>query len=181
MKKYLFVFLVFGIGNAYAQKENGKEISPAQSFSDRKGTVIEKRYDEVGKVGFVTVQIAYITDLTNSDKMECIDLDFQPPPNTTGQQVSGLLDTNQINGLLTFVNYITSKVTTHPPVDPNTEISFTDKYDFQIGCFWKKGAGWILFLQMDSQKPSTETDIYQADIAGFVKIMNLAKTEIQKP
>jgi hypothetical protein len=178
-KNCLFLLLSFGVGNIYAQNAGARIVNPAEVFAGRMGTVIEKRFDEVGKVGYLNVQIEYISDLTTSDKMQCVRFDVQLANNTPGP--SALLDTAEVSGLLSFLNYITAKVINHPPVDPNTDISFTDKYNFQIGTYWQKTNGWTVYLRTESENPSTETDIFQADVAGFIKILNVAKTDIQKP
>lgn len=180
MKKInLIVLLALGMSPAYAQNTAATVENPAEAFANRKGTVLEKRFDDVGKVGYLNVQVEYISDLTSSDKIQCVRFDIELTNNTPGP--SAILDTNEVNGLLSFLNYITTKVTNHPPVDPNTDISYTDKYNFQIGCFWQKSNGWTLYLRTESENPVTETDILQADVAGLVKILNLAKSEIQKP
>ena len=178
-KKCLFFLIALGAGQLYAQNASSVLINPAETFVNRKGTVLEKRFDEVGKVGYLNVQIEYVTDLTSSDKMQCVRFDIELTNNTAGP--SALLDTNEVNGLLSFLGYITSKVTNHPPVDPNTDISFTDKYNFQIGCFWQKNNGWTLYLRTETENPATETDVFQADVPGLIKILNLAKSDIEKP
>ncbi len=157
---------------------DAQTISPAETFEARKGTILEKRFDEVGKVGSLNIQIEYITDLTNSDKMQCIRFDIQNTDNSAGP--SALLDSNEVNEILNFLKYITTNVTNRPPVDPNTEISFTGKFNMQVGCYWQKNNGWILFLRTDAQNPATETTIMQPDMGSLVKILELAKIEIQK-
>lgn len=175
----LFLLLAVGIVQMYAQDADSSLISPAEVFIGRKGTILEKRFDEVGKVGYLNVQIEYVNDLSNNDKIQCVRFDIQLANNSAGP--SALLDTDEVNGLLAFLKNIRENVIKQPPADPNTDISFTDKYNFQIGCFWQKANGWILYLRTESENPATETDIYQNDIEGFEKILNLAESDIRKP
>lgn len=177
-KTCLFLLLALGAGNIYAQN-NTITANPAESFANRKGTTLEKRFDQVGKVGYLNIQIEYISDLANSDKLQCIRFDIQTP-NSTVAGPSALLDSNEVNGLISFLKYITANVINRPPVDPNTEISFADKYNLQIGCFWQKNSGWTLYLRTDAENPATETDILQPDIAALLKTLTSAKSEIGK-
>ncbi len=177
MKKGCLLFL-FAMGAAVSNAQNNTpEVhSPAETFAARKGVIMEKRFDEVGKVGNLNVQIEYLSDLNTSDKLQCIRFDIQA--NNTSH--SALLDTNDVNELISFMKYLSTNVTNRPAVDPNTEISFTTQYDFQIGCFWQGSNGWVLFLRTDSQAPSTEADINQGDINSVLRIFRLAKAQIQR-
>jgi hypothetical protein len=176
-KIILFVsFIILALyGNAQV---NSGELGPAETFAARKGTILEKRFDEINKIGNLNIQLEYLTDLTNRDKMECIRFDIQPGENVSGP--SALLDTNEVNEIISFLVYISNNVTNCPPVDPNTEISFTGKYNMQVGCFWQKNNGWTLFLRTDAQNAATEADIPQLDIPVLLKDLNLAKSEIKK-
>jgi hypothetical protein len=175
MKKISLCFLlVLGLQISRAQVV----FSPSEVFAARKGTILEKRFDEVGKIGFLNIQIEYITDLTTNDKLQCIRFDIQVPNTTAGP--SALLDSDEVNEVISFVKYISTNVITRPPVDPNTEISFTSKYDIQVGCFWQGNTGWTLFLRTDSKNPATETDILQGDINGLLKTLRLATAQIQR-
>ena len=140
--------------------------------------MLEKRFDEVGKVGALNIQLEYITDLTNNDKLQCIRFDIQQKNSSTGP--SALLDSNEVNELISFLKYVSTNVIIKPPVDPNTEISFTTKYDIQIGCFWQSGSGWNLFVRTDSNNPGTETDIQQSDINTVLKLFRLSKAQMQR-
>jgi hypothetical protein len=174
----LFILSALAINISNAQTGSTSVQSPSEMFAARKGTILEKRFDEVGKVGFLNIQIEYITDLTTNDKLQCIRFDVQLANNATGP--SALLDTNEVNEVISFIKYISSNVINRPPVDPNTEISFTSKYNIQVGCFWQGSNGWTLFIRTDSQSPSTETDILQGDVSALLKTMRLAKAQIQR-
>jgi hypothetical protein len=178
-KNCLFLLLAFGISNTYAQNAISSSISPSEAFEQRKGTILEKRFDEVGKVGFLNIQIEYMYDLTTSDKMQCIRFDIQLANGTSGP--SALLDSNEVNGILRFLNYINMDITNRPPVDPNTEVSYTDAYNLQIGCFWQKANGWVVYLRTDAENPATETDIMHLDVPALSKTLILAKSELQRP
>ncbi|HTB32194.1 MAG TPA: hypothetical protein VK808_09220 [Bacteroidia bacterium] len=175
---FLFILAASGINFAQAQTTSLSSMSPSETFAARKGAILEKRFDEVGKVGYLNVQIEYITDLTTNDKLQCIRFDIQLTNNTAGP--SALLDTNEVNEIISFMKYISANIINRPPVDPNTEISFTSKYNIQVGCFWQSNSGWTLFIRTDSQNPATETDILQSDVNALLKTFRLAKAEIQK-
>jgi hypothetical protein len=178
MHKILFFVSFSVITSCGFAQVNTSESGPAETFAARKGTILEKRFDEINKIGNLNIQLEYITDLTNRDKLQCVRFDIQPGENVSGS--SALLDTNEVNEIISFLVYISNNVTNRPPVDPNTEISFTGKYNMQIGCFWQKNNGWILFLRTDAQNAATESDIPQLQIPVLLKDLNLAKAEIQK-
>jgi len=177
MKKSCLLFLLAsGISSLNAQ--SAVKMNPAETFAARKGTILEKRFDEVGKVGMLNIQVEYISDLSNNDKMRCIRFDIQAGDNTSGP--SALLDSNEANEIISFLNSINANVMNHSPVDPNTEISYTTTYNIQVGCFWQKNNGWVLFMRIDSQNPATETGFSQSDLGLLLKTLTTAKTEIQK-
>jgi hypothetical protein len=122
------------------------------------------------------VQVEYISDLSTNDKTQCVRFDIQQANTVPGPSV--LLDSNEVNEIISFLKYISTNVITRPPVNPNTEISFTSKYNICVGCFWQGNNGWTLFLRTDSQNPATETDIAKADISALLKTLRLAKTEL---
>ena len=134
-KPILFFLFAFGITASYAQNTTTSVHSPAEIFAARKGVILEKRFDEVGKIGNLNIQIEYMSDLNTSDKLQCIRFDIHAGNNNAGP--SALLDTNDVNELVSFMKYISTNVTNRPPVDPNTEISFTTQYNIEIGCFWQ--------------------------------------------
>ena len=174
----LFLLLSLGVFHTNAQNLSNIPSSPAEIFANRKGTTLEKRFDEVGKVGLLNIQLEFISDLANSDKMQCIRFDIQMTNGSAGP--SALLDSNEANELINFLKYLTTNVTNRPPVDPNTEISFANKYNLQIGCYWQKNSGWTVYLRTDAENPATETDIFQVDIPTLLKTLSLAKSEMQK-
>ena len=177
-RSYLFLLLSVGCIQAFAQNAGSMTVSPAEAFADRKGTTLEKRFDEVGKVGLLNIQLEFMSDLTNSDKMQCIRFDIQLVNGSAGS--FALLDSNEANELINFLKYITTNVINRPPVDPNTEISFANKYNVQLGCFWQKNNGWTVYIRTDAENPATETDIFQVDIPTLLKTLVLAKSEMQK-
>jgi hypothetical protein len=178
MRKAAFLLSSVLVSLAGFAQVSTPDLSPAETFAARKETILQKRFDAVGKVGFLNIQIEYITDLTNSDKMQCIRFDIQMENNASGPSV--LLDSNEVNELISFMKYISTNVTNRPPVDPNTDISFTSKYNIQIGCFWQVNKGWTLYIRTDASNPATETDILQGDINALLKTFMLAKAQIQK-
>lgn len=170
------LFILLGAFSLYAQGTGSIIISPAEKFADRQGTLLEKRFDEVGTVETLNIQLEYISDLTNSDKLQCLRFDIQLPNNPV--ESTALLDTNEVNDLINFLKYISASVIKHPPADPNTEISFTDKYNLQIGCYWQKNNGWVLYLRIDAGNPTTETDISNSNIPTLLKTLVLGKSEM---
>jgi hypothetical protein len=178
MKKlWMLPGLLLATFSIYAQNMNNAVSSPAETFAGRTGTILEKRFDEVNRINQVNIQLEYITDLSNHDKMACIRFDIQVPNNSSGP--SALLDSNETNGLINFLKYITANVTQRAPVDPNTEISITNKYNLQIGCYWQKNSGWIVYIRTEADNSQTETDISQADIPALLKTLTLAVSEIK--
>lgn len=166
-KSLLFLSLLAGASNLVAQDADQKFMSPAEKFANRKGTVLQKRFDEVDKIDYLNIQLEYISDLSNNDKMKCLRFDIQVPNNSAGP--SAMLDSGEVNELLNFLNYITTNVVNRPPADPNTEISYTDKYNLLIGCYWQKNNGWILYLRTNAQDPTTEIDINAPKIQVLFK------------
>jgi len=176
IKKSLFLFLSAGLSFVSPAQITNNEMSPAESFAARKGTILEKRFDQIGKVGYLNIQIEYLSDLSTNEKIQCVRFDIQQVNTASGPSV--LLDSNEVNEIISFLKYISSNIITRPPVDPNTEISFTSKYNIGVGCFWQGSNNWTLFIRADAQNPATETDIAKPDIAALLKTLRLAKSEL---
>jgi|GEM_PF-5620891 len=176
MKKQLLFLCLLGCAcNISAQDAGSKPTSPAENFSNRKGTILQKRFDEIDKIDNLNIQVEYISDQSNNDKMKCLRFDIQMPNNTAG--LSALLDSGEVDELIKFLNYITANIINRPPADPNTEISYTDKYNLLIGCYWQKNTGWILYLRTDAQNTATETDIDPPKIQAFLKDLLYVKQQ----
>ncbi len=178
MKKILVLIASLVITFQGFAQTGSKEMSPAETFAARKESILEKRFDEVGKVGSLNVQLEYITDLSKGDKLQCIRFDIVNKNNTIGP--SALLDSNEANEIITFLKYISVNVINKRPAHPNTEISVTTKYDIQVGCYSQPGNGWSIFLRTDSQNSTTETEINWADVDYLIKTLTLAKTRMDR-
>ncbi len=175
-KPLLFICLLGGACNLLAQDAGSKPTSPAENFANRKGTILQKRFNEIDKIDNLNIQVEYISDQSNNDKMKCLRFDIQEP-NSTAVSFSALLDSGEVDELIKFLNYITTNITNRPPADPNTEISYTDKYNLLIGCYWQKNTGWILYLRTDAQNTATETDIDPPKIQVLLKDLLSVKQE----
>ncbi len=176
-KRVILAASLFTSLTGFAQG-NTKPQSPAESFAARKEIILEKRYDQVGKIGHLNVQLEYLKDIGSSEKMQCIRFDIQSQNNVPGP--SALLDSNEVNGIISFLKFINTSVVTRPPVDPNTEISFTTKYNVQIGCYWQATRGWIIFLRTDTDSPSSEAEFALADMNSLQKTLNLAVEQMKR-
>jgi hypothetical protein len=163
--------------SGFAQTE-AREMSPAETFAARKEAILEKHFDEVGKVGSLNVQLEYLIDLSNNDKLQCIRFDIVNKNNSIGP--SALLDSNEVNEIITFLKYLSANVINKRPPHPNTEISITTKYDIQVGCYSQPGNGWSIFLRTDAKNPTTETEINWSDVDYLIKTLALAKTRMER-
>ncbi len=114
MKKIVCLFLPVLIPLVALTQVNNRAVSPTEAFAERTGTVLQKRFDKIGKVGTLTIQAEYITDLTTGDKMPCIRFDVSGADNLSGHYA--MLDTNEVNELISFLKYITTNITPRPPI-----------------------------------------------------------------
>jgi hypothetical protein len=152
MKKTIILPCLFFIAvSAFAQEQNGSKGDEMISTPDQ---VMQREYVNISIVNHVSIVVEYITNVSNSQKVSALDLEFK----TTGdnsETVTTLLDPDETDALVAFLQSIPDKISKATPPKNYTEYSFYAKSNFEAGCYWEDKK-WKAYIKIDREDSKAE-------------------------
>ena len=149
MKNLLVVLLVLtGIQFSHGQsdtKEN--ELSNAELFSSKSGTLIEKKFGNIGTVKDVEVKVVRYKDLMTGEEIQALLLQYEVASSYSTDTKSASLDSDEIDGLIKSIKMMQDNVFNTSPTT-YTEVTYKSRGGFEAGCFSKKG-DWSTYLKLE--------------------------------
>ncbi len=124
-----------------------QELSNAEKFSTKAGTLIQKEFVEIGSVKNAKISVVYFTDLITNTKQSALKFEYESVGKYTSGSKSAVLDVDEVDGLIKSIKIIQEKI--FPSTQTNyTEVSFKSRGGFDAGCFWSKG-NWSTYLKLE--------------------------------
>ena len=156
-----------------AKKEQDKEVSNAEKFSERAGTLIQNEFLDIGEIKKCKIQVSRYTDLISDQKSSAVR--FEIEYSSTGSKAA-LLDIDEIEGLMKSIKIIQNKI--FPTVATNyTEINFKCRSGFQAGCYSKKDS-WSSFLKLVRFDSNSYVFMDKEDLTKLYDILEQAKAKL---
>jgi hypothetical protein len=150
MKRSLlsFAFIALFMSLAYGQTQpKERELSNIEKFSAKSGTLIEKKFIDIGSVKSVKVRVLRLTDLVSNARMSGVRLEYEHSGRLGSDTKIAFLDPDEVDGLLKSIDVLKSKVFISNP-DSYTEVEFNSRGGFEAGGFFSKGE-WATFLKLE--------------------------------
>lgn len=143
----LAVMLVFmTLAQAQTQPRE-RELSNIEKFSAKSGTLIEKKFIDIGSLKSVKVRVLKLTDLVSNARMSGVRLEYDHSGRLGSDTKIAFLDPDEVDGLLKSIDVLKSKVFLSNP-DSYTEVEFNSRGGFEAGGFFSKGE-WSTFLKLE--------------------------------
>lgn len=175
MKKILVIlFLAYNVCWGQNSTEN---ISNAELFSSKAGTLIEKEFIDIGKIGKTEIQILKITDMIDGESICSLRISQEVKDTYSSDTKIAQLDSDEIDGLIKSMNIIKESVFGVNP--PNyTEITFRSRSGFEAGCFWSSKVAWSTYLQIKRNDRNSMVFLKRADFDELLILLEIAKNKI---
>lgn len=179
MKKLLFVlisFLMFSL--SYGQTDTKeKEISNAEKFSSKAGTLIQKEFIDVGTINKTVVQVIHYTDLISNETVSSVRFEYEVVSSYSTDTKIASLDADEIDGLIKSIRMMQEKVFTMTPTN-YTEVTYRSRGGFEAGCYWSKG-DWATYLKLEKYDEKSYVFLKKDDFPALLALLEKAKTMLK--
>lgn len=181
MKKLLFFLLFAGTYyTAQSQVSKAKEVAETQSnaekFSEKSGTLIQRQFIDVGKIGETSIQVAVFTDLISGTKTSAVRFEKEAYSSYSSDTKVALLDADELDGLIKSLKIIQEKVFPTTPAD-YTEVNFASRSGFSAGCFYSKNK-WSSYMKLEKYDSKSYEWLNAEDIPKLLSLLEQAKSKI---
>lgn len=178
MKKILIsIIACLTLTTIYSQQEKKeKELSNAELFSNRSGTLIQKTFTDVGDVNKCKVQTAVFTDLIDGKTTKAVRFEYESNETYSSSKIA-LLDTDEIEALLKSIKIIQDKILATNPPESYTEVNFRSRSGFQAGCFNSRNK-WTTFMQLERYDNKSILFMNQEGLAKLQTILEEIKSKM---
>lgn len=170
------VLLLATMTLSFAQTKE-QELSNAEKFSAKAGTLMQKEFLEIGKVKGAEIKVVHYTDLVNNSKQSALVFEYESVGKYTSSTKSAVLDADEIEGLIKSIKIIQEKI--FPSTAANyTEVSFKSRGGFEAGCFWSKGT-WSTYLKLERYDQDSYVFLTKDDFPTLLGLIEQAKSRMQ--
>jgi hypothetical protein len=175
MKRAMLCFILFSsfASLVYSQE---KRMCNADALINKPDVIIQKDYISVGKVAGVTISVETITDNTNKQKLTALDLEFSTYENGSTTSRSVLLDPDETDALMTFLQTMQDDVVKLSKPTNDTEFSFVSKSGFEAGCYWN--SGWGIYIKADTYSTHANVELSKEDFGALQSFLKQAKAKM---
>jgi hypothetical protein len=179
MTKRIFVIglLITMTNLSFGQTEiKAKEISNAEKFTDKSGTLIQKEFSDIGDLKKCKIQIARFTDLISNQKASAVRIEYNYISSYSSDTKVALLDADEIDGLVKSLTLIQEKVL--PNVATNyTEVSYRSRSGFEAGCFSKKES-WSIYMKLERFDSNSYVFLDKNDLPKLIELLEQSKSKL---
>lgn len=178
MKKLFVILSMICFTVTYAQTESKEtELSNAERFSAKDGTLIQKVFIEVGTIKGAEFKIIHYTDLVTGETLSSLRIEYETGGTYSDTKIAAL-DSDEIEGLLKSLDIMQSKVFATIPLN-YTEVSYRSRGGFEAGCFWSKG-DWSTYLKLEKFDGKSYVFLKKEDFPELQALIRKVKEEISK-
>lgn len=173
----VIVVLLSTINFSFGQTETkAKEVSNAEKFTDKSGTLIQKEFSDVGDLKKCKIQIAKFEDLISNQKTSAVRFEYDYVSSYSSDTKLALLDADEIDGLIKSLKLIQEKVL---PVSATnyTEVSYRSRSGFEAGCFSKKES-WNIYLKLERFDSKSYVFLDKDDLPKLLALLETAKSKL---
>lgn len=158
--------------SSFAQVKE-KELSNAEIFSAKAGTLIQREVLDIGAVNKASIQVLHLTDLISNQKISAIRFQMVVMELNSPDIKSASLDSDEIDGLIKSIRLIQENIFTSTPSN-YTEVTYRSRGGFQAGCYWSKNQ-WSTYLKLEMFNNKTYVNLKKDDFEILLDLLENAK------
>ncbi len=174
---YIYFCICLLVTLNYSQvKPAEKEQSNIEKFSAKSGTLIEKKFSDIGTVKDAKLQVLTLTDLISNAKVSGVRFEKETATRYSTDTKTAFLDQDEIDGLLKSINLIKTKVLPTTP-ESYTEVVFSSRSGFSAGCYYDKGK-WTAFIKLERFDKDSYVYMQAEDFDALANLLQQAKSKM---
>lgn len=179
MKNLLVVLISFlTLAISYGQDESKvKELSNAEIFSSKAGTLIKKEFIPVGIINKTEVKVIQYSDLISNETIRAVRFEYEIVSSYSTDTKVASLDSDEIDGLIKSIKVMQEKVFTSTPIN-YTEVTFKSRGGFEAGCYWDKGA-WATYIKLEKFDGKSYVFLKKEDFPVLLTLLEKAKAMLK--
>ncbi len=160
----------------FSQQEKAAELSNAEKFSERSGSLIQKVFIELGALKKCELKVVNYTDLISNTKTAALKFEYAITSTYGSDTKVAVLDADEIDGLMKSIKIMQEKVMVSIP-ELYTEVSFRARGGFEAGCFVSKGT-WSTYLKLEKFDGKSYVFLEKEDLTALYTLLEQAKTKM---
>ena len=173
--KHIIIFIVaFSLTNLSNAQTKEKILSKAEQFSTKAGTLIQKKFVEVGSIKSAKVRVIHYTDLISSQTISSVRIEYDVASKYSTDTKIASLDSDEIEGLIKSIKIMQSKVFTSSPTT-YTEVTFKSRGGFEAGCYWSKDI-WKTYLKLEKFDGKSYVFLNVEDFPELLSLLEKSKS-----
>lgn len=180
MKKILFIIILSLLcaGELFSQDLKDVVETKSDKFSNRSGSLIQKEFNEVGKVSGNEITVLKIKDLNSNETISSVRFKNTSYSSTFGEEeYLNSIDKEELDGLIISVKKLIDEVIkTEPSV--YSEVVYRSVSGFSLGAFYRNEAkkkGWVPFLKVDKYKSKSFSTLNDDNLIEILALLEKAK------
>ena len=175
MKKSLFaITLILTSIICYSQDTKEAELSNAEKFSSKAGTLIKKEFVEVGTINKAEIKVIHYTDMISNESVSSVRFEYDVASSYSTDTKIASLDADEIDGLIKSIKMIQENVFQSAP-DIYTEVTYKSRGGFEAGCYWSKG-DWQTYLKLEKYDGKSYVFLKKTDFPELLAQLAQAKS-----
>jgi len=163
---------------SFGQIAKEKQLSNAEIFSAKSGTLIEKQFIDIGKAKSVEVKVLKLKDLNDGTGFSALRLEYEVASSYSSDIKIASLDKDEIDGLIKSIKNLQTNVFTTIK-DIYTEVTFKSKTGFECGAFFDVGKGvWKAYMQLEKYDSKSSVWLSIEELNEFLILVEQAQLKM---
>lgn len=172
----ILLVLVLSRATIFSQTQTKeKELSNAEQFSAKAGTLMQKEFIDIGTIKGAKIQAMLLKDLITNSKSAAIRFEYESGGRYTSTKIA-VLDADEVDALLKSIRMLQTTVLTQAM--PNyTEVSFRSRGGFEAGCYFSDGK-WSAYIKLEKYDKDSYVFLNSEDFGVLAGLLTDAKAKL---
>jgi hypothetical protein len=154
-----------------------QELSNADKFSAKAGTLIQKEFLEIGTINKTKIKVIHYKDFISNETVSAVRFEFDVASSYSTDTKIASLDADEIDGLIKSIKLIQDKVFVSVPAN-YTEVTYKSRGGFEAGCYWSK-SDWAAFLKLEKFDSKSYVFLKKDEFPSLLGLLEKAKTMLK--
>ncbi|HEY3403902.1 MAG TPA: hypothetical protein VGK59_10975 [Ohtaekwangia sp.] len=180
MKKIVIIILLAANHYCFSQEQKQSELSNADKFSAKSGTLIERQFIDIGVVKSIEVKVLKLKDLNDNSSFSALRFEYEYKGGSTYSNDTKVasLDSDEIDGLIKSIKNLQTNV--FPSTRTvYTEVTYRSRAGFEAGTFFDVSKGkWSTYLQLEKYDNKSMVFLTAEDFSPLLALIEQAKAKM---
>jgi hypothetical protein len=154
-----------------------QELSNADKFSAKAGTLIQKEFLDVGTIKRAKIIVIHCKDLISNETVSAVRFEYEVASSYSTDTKIASLDSDEIDGLIKSIKLMQEKVFVSTPTN-YTEVTYKSRGGFEAGGYCSKG-DWVTYLKLERFDSKSYLFLKKDDFPTLLSLLEKAKTMLK--